>query len=145
MPEGYYRPARYPTKAEYWLETAAKDGMLVTCQCKRCQRVVRYLASDLLALLGPDHRVMTAPPYPCRCGERDRIAIKVTKPVPGDWGSVDVRRPSGIRRTQLWRTVKLGEDVENKGFGARDRPAKSELQRSLDRRSTGAEDQNSDG
>jgi hypothetical protein len=124
----------YPSKSEYWLETAAKDGQLITCACKRCRRVVRYLASDLLPLLGPDHRVMTVPPFPCRCGEIERIAIKVAQPTAGDWGSVDVRRPSGIRRTQLWRTVKLGTEVGNVGFGAPEQPVEAKIARAMSRR-----------
>ena len=133
MPEGYYRPAFYPSKSEYWLETAAKDGQMITCHCARCRRVVRFLAADLLPILGPDHRVMTVPPFPCRCGERERIAIKVALPAPGDWGSVEVRRPAGIKRTQLWRTVKLGEKVTNEGFGAPDQPVQSKLLRGIER------------
>lgn len=135
VPEGYYRPAMYPSKAEYWLETAARDGQLVTCACKRCRRVVRYLAADLLPLLGPDHRVMTVPPFPCRCGETERIAIKVAQPTAGDWGSVEVRRPSGIKRTQQWKTVKLGDEVVNVGFGAPDEPVMARIERSTSRRS----------
>jgi hypothetical protein len=118
MPEGYYRPVAYPNRAELWLDKAAEDGQLVICQCRTCRRVVRYLASDLLPLLGADHRVMLTPPFPCRCGERKYISIKVETPSAGDYGSIDVRRPSGIKRTQLWRTVKLGDPVENREFGA---------------------------
>lgn len=133
MPEGYYRPAMYPSNGEYWLAAAAKDNQLITCRCARCRRVVRYLATDLLPILGPDHRVMTVPPFPCRCGETERIAIKVALPAPGDWGSVEVRRPAGIKRTQLWRTVKLGELVTNVGFGAPEQPLGPKLLRNIKR------------
>jgi hypothetical protein len=124
----------YPSKSEYWLETAARDNQLVTCKCMRCRRVVRYLATDLLPILGPDHRVMIDAPFPCRCGEVDRIAIKVALPGAGDWGSLDVRRPAGIRRTQLWKTVKLGEVIENLGFGAPDQPVLSKIDQAMSRR-----------
>lgn len=134
MPQGYYRAAHYPSKLEYWLETAAKDGQLITCQCNRCRRVVRYLAADLLPILGPNHRVQTDPPFPCRCGESRRISINVGQPAAGDWGSIDVRRPAGIRRTQTWRTVKLGDVVTNEGFGAVDQPQKDRVLRNLDRK-----------
>ena len=137
MPEGYYRPAFYPSKSEYWLETAARDNQLITCKCNRCGRVVRYLAADLLPILGPDHRVQTVPPFPCRCGERERIGIAVAQPGAGDWGSLDVRRPAGIRRTQTWRTVKLGELVTNSGFGAPDQPVQSKLLRGIERQPEG--------
>lgn len=74
-------------------------GQLITCRCARCRRVVRYLAAELLPILGPDHRVMTVRPFPCRCGETERIAIKVAIPATDDCGSVEVRRPAGIKRT----------------------------------------------
>jgi len=122
MPEGYYRPVAWPNRAELWLDQAAAEERLIICRCRTCKRLVRYLASDLLPLLGPDHRVMLTPPYPCRCGEREHISIKIESPSAGDWGSIEVRRPAGIRRTQLWKTVKLGDVVMNTGFGAPVRP-----------------------
>jgi len=139
MPEGYYRPVDYPNRAELWLDQAAEEGHLVICQCRTCKRVVRYLASDLLPLLGPDHRVMLVPPFPCRCGEREHIAIKVEIPAAGDWGSVDVRRPSGIRRTQMWRTVKLGDEVVNAGFGAPDHVVEARITRVINERRKAAQ------
>lgn len=132
MPDGYYRDVAWPNRGEYWLDQAAADGQLIVCQCQSCRRVVRYLAVDLLPLLGADHRVMIKPPYPCRCGEKDAIRIKVEQPTAGDYGSIDVRRPAGIRRTQLWRTVKLGDVVENKGFGAPAAPVEPKLIRDIE-------------
>jgi hypothetical protein len=134
MPEGYYRPVAYPNRAELWLDQAAADGQLVICRCRSCKRLVRYLASDLLPLLGPDHRVMLDPPFPCRCGEVERIAIKVEVPAAGDWGSVEVRRPAGIKRTQLWKTVKLGDQVDNAGFGAPSEAVPPKIERDIARR-----------
>ena len=34
-------------------------------------------------------------------------------PAVGDYGSLEVRRPAGIAQTQLWRTMKLGDEVAN--------------------------------
>jgi len=71
------------------------------------------LAADLLRVRGPGHRAATDPPFHCRCGERDRISIKCEVPSAGDWWQLTVRRPAGIRQTQTWQTVKLGDDIKN--------------------------------
>lgn len=71
---------------------------------------------------------------PCRCGELSGLRSKVALLAAGDWESIEVRRPAGIRRTQTWRTVKLGEKVTNTGFGAPDQPVDDGLSRSLARR-----------
>ncbi len=112
MPEPYYKRVPYPNRQEYWLDQAAKDGQLIVCRCVRCRRLVRYLAADLLPLLGPAHRASVDPPFPCgKCGRLDMIAVKCVVPSSGDYGALGVRRPAGVKHTQLWRTVKLGDAV----------------------------------
>jgi len=114
LPEGYYREVPYPDRRELWLGQAAKDGRLIVCRCTRCQRTLRYLAADLLPILGPAHRASVDPPFPCgKCGQGDRIKISCIISSAGDYGALDVRRPAGIAQTQLWRTVELGDDVSN--------------------------------
>jgi len=113
MPEGHYKREPYPNRHEHWLDEAAAKGQLIICRCHTCKRVVRYLATDLLAILGPAHRASIDPPFPCRCGEQSHIAVTCEVPSAGDWGSLAIRRPSGIKQTQLWRTVKLGDEVKN--------------------------------
>jgi len=114
MPEQYFRDPRYPDRREFWLDAAAKQGRLIICRCARCRRLVRYLAVDLSPLLGPAHRASVDPPFPCgKCGRTDSIRVTCELPNAGDSDSLDVRRPAGIRRTQLWRTVKLGDEVGN--------------------------------
>jgi hypothetical protein len=93
MPEGYLSSVRYPDRREHWLDRAAANGELVVCRCQTCRRFVRYLAADLLPILGPAHRVMVDPPFPCRCGERSLITIKCMTPVGADYGLLDIRRP----------------------------------------------------
>ena len=119
MPEEYFREVRYPDRRELWLDRAAEQHRMIVCRCKTCKRVVRYLAADLLLILGPAHRAMVDPPYPCRCGETRYIKVECVIPDSGDYGSLEVRRPAGVRQTQLWRTVKLGDEVENKVLGLR--------------------------
>lgn len=113
MPEGYYRRVNYPDPREHWLDVAARAGELIVCNCRSCKRTVRYLASDLLPILGPSHRVATEPPFPCRCGEHELISVKCETPSAGDWGHLYVRRPAGIRQTQTWKTVRLGDELQN--------------------------------
>jgi hypothetical protein len=109
MPETYQSARPYPGKY-YSLAAAAKDGQLVLVRCNRCRRMVRYLASDLAAVLDPRRDVMD-PPYPCsQCGRFDYVKIKLQLPQPGDYGQVIVRRPGPVRLIQTWKNVKLGED-----------------------------------
>jgi hypothetical protein len=115
MPESYYREATFPSASELWLDAAAKHGMVITCNCKRCRRLVRYLAADLLPIIGPAHRAMVDPPFPCgKCSRKDAITVKCEVPDMADYGHIEVRRPAGIAQRQLWRTVKLGDEVANK-------------------------------
>jgi hypothetical protein len=52
------------------------------------------------------------PPFPCsRCGTAEYVRVKFHHPSAGDYGHLVVRRPAGIRRTQTWRSVKLGDEV----------------------------------
>jgi hypothetical protein len=111
MPEGYRKHRPYPGTA-YTLADAAKDGLLLICRCTLCRgRVTRFLASDLVTLLDP-RREADLPPFPCsRCGTAEYVRVKFHHPSAGDYGHLVVRRPAGIRRTQTWRSVKLGDEV----------------------------------
>jgi hypothetical protein len=64
MPEEYFRDVRYPDRRELWLDRAAEQHRMIVCRCKTCKRVVRYLAADLLPILGPAHRAMVDPAFP---------------------------------------------------------------------------------
>jgi hypothetical protein len=114
MPEILYKQVPYPNRQERWLDEAAAKGQLIVCRCRRCRRLVRYLAADLLPILGPMHRAEIDAPFACAgCGKRDAIIVKLDTPSAGDVGSLEVRRPSGIKQIQMWRTVKLGDEVRN--------------------------------
>jgi hypothetical protein len=108
MPEGYRSARPYPGKT-YTLAKAAKDGHLVLVRCNLCRRLVRYLASDLATVLDP-RRDALDPPYPCsKCGRLDYVKVKLHLPVSGDYGHLIVRRPAGVKTTQMWKSVKLGD------------------------------------
>jgi hypothetical protein len=54
-------------------------------------------------------------------GKRDAIMVKLETQRAGDFGSLEVRRPSGIKQIQMWRTVTLGDEVKNTLFALPDR------------------------
>ena len=106
MPESYQ--SHYPGNT-YTLAQAAIDGHLMLVRCNLCRRMVRYLARDLEAILDP-RRDALDPPFPCsKCGRTDDVKVKLHLPETGDYGHLTIRRPAGIKHTQLWKTVKLGD------------------------------------
>ncbi len=123
MPESINKRESYPSPHDYWLDKAAAENQLIVCRCRTCGRLVRYLAADLLPILGPAHRVREDAPFPCRCGERYYFEVRLMVPSPGDYGHLTVRRPAGIRQTQTWRTVKLGDELRNELHPLPDRTA----------------------
>jgi hypothetical protein len=108
MPQPY-RPGLEPLHKTYTLEKAAKDGMIVVVRCTLCRRIVRFLATDLLEMINP-LRDAYLPPYPCSiCGKGEYLHVTVHMPSAGDYGHLVVRRPAGVRRVQMWKSVKLGD------------------------------------
>ncbi len=108
-------PAQYPAAhpypgTTYRLKEAAEANQLIVVRCRGCRRMVRYLAADLLALLREPSRDAYAPPFPCsKCGTADHMRVSMHSPMIGDYGALVVRRPGPVKRTQTWRTVKLGD------------------------------------
>lgn len=108
MPSPPWRQSHYPGKA-HLLKHAAEQGQLVFVKCGRCRRRAVYLASDLMALLGPERDALE-PPFACsRCGTPEHIRVDCRVHFSDEVGHLLIRRPGPVRRTQLWRTVKLGE------------------------------------
>lgn len=121
MPEGYYKRVPYPNRQEHWLDQAAAENQLIICRCQSCKKLVRYIAADLLPILGPAWRASLDPPFPCSCGEREWISVKCETPSVGDYGHLLVRRPAGIKQTQTWKTVRLGDEIKNEVMALPDR------------------------
>jgi len=71
-----------------------------------CFRSQTYLASDLVQIHDPN---CDAQAPPCRCDTEEHIKVTLRTPEPGDYGAGPVRRPAGVRRTQFWKTVLLGD------------------------------------
>lgn len=108
MPEGYHPARPYPGKV-YRLRDAAEAGQIVVVRCIGCRRSVRYLATDLVALLDPLRPAHDAP-FPCsRCGTTGNMKVSFHSPALGDYGALVVRRPGPVRHIQTWRSVKLGD------------------------------------
>ena len=108
MPEPYERSYRHPGQ-KYRLKDAANNNQLIIARCRMCFRSRAYLASDLMEILDPDQDART-PPFVCgQCGTDDHIKVRLLSPALGDYGSIEVRRPAGVKQTQLWRTEKLGD------------------------------------
>lgn len=78
-------------------------------RCNLCRRTTHFLATDLVRLLNPDRDALR-PPYSCsKCRKVESIQVTLRWPEPGDYGSLQVRRPGAVRVTQTWKTVKLGD------------------------------------
>ena len=108
MVEPYWRQSM-DFRKRYRLQDSAANHELVTALCMLCFRSQTYLASDLVQILDPS-RDAQAPPFRCgRCGTEEHIKVTLRMPEPGDYGAIQVRRPAGVRRTQLWKTVLLGD------------------------------------
>jgi hypothetical protein len=99
----------YPGQ-EYLLRHAAKANQIIICRCNLCRKLVRYLATDLVTILHPNRDALE-PPFVCSgCGKTEYIYVKLTSALPGDVGSLVIRRPGPMRVTRTWRWVKLGDD-----------------------------------
>lgn len=108
MPEEYRKHRPYPGTT-YRLRDAAEANQLIVVRCATCRRMVRYLATDLVPLLGPDAPADQVP-FPCsKCGSAAWMSVKVHTPMMGDYGHLVVRRPGPVRHTQTWLTVRLGD------------------------------------
>ena len=108
MPSPPWRQSHYPGKA-HLLKHAAEQGQLVFVKCSRCRRRAVYLAEDLIKILNPERDALL-PPFPCsRCGTTNYIQVECRVYFSDEVGHLLVRRPGPVRRTQLWRTVKLGD------------------------------------
>jgi len=109
MPEIHRKPK---SRHELRLKEAARYGLLIKVWCSLCRRTVYYLAADLLAVYG-DQPVFD---FRMECS-RDKTAEFVHTtyrwPETGDYGNLPVRRPGRVVTTQLWHTVKLGDEISD--------------------------------
>lgn len=97
-----------PPSSEFYrprIGKAAAAGHLIVCKCILCRRSVVYLASDLAEIY---HREMFLEDLfggRCpRCGSGTGWSVRERMPSSSDVGMLQVRRPAGHRRIQLWRS-----------------------------------------
>lgn len=97
----------HPYVKPYTLGDAAKDGLLIIVRCNLCHKLVHYLAADLAALLGQERRA-SAVPFPCtKCRTAEFMDVRIKSPDLGDYGHLTIRRPAGVKKTQLWKSERL--------------------------------------
>lgn len=115
-------PAKHPLYDSCSREDLARAERLLAVRCGQCGRKVLYLPSDLIQVFG-NRDARTAPPFRCsKCSYRGPLEATFHDIAPGDYGHLKVRRPSEVRKTQLWKTVTLGESasLENEPFAEED-------------------------
>ena len=109
MPTPFWKELHRPGKA-YSLRAAADSKLLLVVHCNLCHHTANYLAADLVRILDPG-RDARIPPFECgACGTDDYVSVALRLPAAGDYGSLIVRRPAGIRLVQTWANLKLGDE-----------------------------------
>jgi hypothetical protein len=94
-------PSRRQIEA-YKLRHAAEEGRLVVYHCRRCRTEIVFMATDLVKVWNPDASILLPPAGGChRC--HGVIKVEVRLPTSADVGTLRVRRPAGVRTTQLWK------------------------------------------
>jgi hypothetical protein len=97
-----------PPSSEFYhprLGHAARAGFLITCKCHLCRRSQVYLASDLVEIYPEDLFLEDLFGGRCpRCEKSDFWRVRQRYPSSEDVGMLQVRRPDGVRRIQLWRS-----------------------------------------
>lgn len=120
MPQPYFKSGRFPRERGLTLAAAAADHLLLGYYCVDCRRLTWFLASDLVQIFNP-RLGWYYPLFSCgKCGSIDSISVRQRLPESGDYGNLPVRRPAGIRYTQLWANVTLGEDPRDLGYPTRE-------------------------
>ena len=107
MPESNKPFAGRSRDAPYSLGQAADSGKVIICKCTACRKLVHFLASDLLEVLGDPSRPAHLAPFKCSaCKTADYIRVDMRSIVPGDIGLLVVRRPGKPFVRRKWRDVK---------------------------------------
>lgn len=96
-----------PPSSEFYrprIGQAAAKGLLIICRCHLCRQSRAYIASDLVQIYHPETFIADLFGGRCpRCGRPDCWSVRQRFPSYEDVGMLTVRRPAGVRRTQLWR------------------------------------------
>jgi hypothetical protein len=107
MPDQNRPPGYRARDRPYSLGQAADDGRVIIVKCTVCRKVVHFLASDLLEVLGDPNRPALDPPFKCsRCNQADYMRMDIRSLTPGDIGLLTVRRLGKPFIVRKWRNVK---------------------------------------
>ena len=91
----FYRPR---------LGQAADKGLFIVCKCYVCRKSVVYIASDLAEVYHRDLYLEDLFGGRCpRCESSTSWRVRQRYPSVTDVGMLQVRRPAGVRRIQLWK------------------------------------------
>ena len=83
---------------------AARAGLFIVCKCYVCRRSQVYLATDLVEIYHPDLFLEDLFGGRCpRCHSGGSWRVRQRYPSSSDVGMLQVRRPAGVRRIQLWK------------------------------------------
>ena len=95
-------------RLSFKLKHAAADGRLFVCRCNHCQRTDVYLATDLVEVMNPELSVIEMFQTCRHCGRSEYQQTSTRLPNPDDVGHLRIRRPTGVKITQLWEDAWYG-------------------------------------
>ena len=102
-------PAGHPSANKFrnlLMHQAAERGQMISLRCGLCNRVANYWASDLIAVVGPNHEAHVSPFDCAQCKTREYIDVTCAVPSPSKLNSLTVRRPVKQVTKWIWRDEK---------------------------------------
>lgn len=95
-----------PSDRRKWarLRDWAADGRCIRVHCNLCRRTLHFYAADLVEVYDPDMLAHEWRPPCSKCRKSDYVSVRSFFPGPDDVGRIMMRRPAGVRTTQLWRS-----------------------------------------
>jgi hypothetical protein len=85
------------------LKHLAEEGWVIQYLCRHCRQQTSFLASDVVDIWGPD-MMPYEPPHRCgRCKVSGRMEVRFYFPTSADVGSLQLRRPAGLRSVRVWK------------------------------------------
>lgn len=82
----------------------AADGRCIRVHCNLCRRTLHFFCTDLVEIYDPDMLAHEFRPPCSKCRKSDWVSVRSFFPGPDDVGRIMMRRPAGVRTTQLWRS-----------------------------------------
>ena len=109
-----------PPSSEFYrprLGQAAAAGLFIVCKCYVCRKSQVYLASDLVEIYGEQLWLEDLFGGRCpRCQSGSSWRVRQRYPSSSDVGMLQVRRPAGARRIQLWKDELYSAPPKKPGF-----------------------------